>query len=408
MKNQEFYKFIESHSADDTLKLKLSLKKEKYNFDFDFALMQIENRRKHSHKFKDILENRFFIFPDNVSAEQATHQAVALYHSKIAGKVKNVLDMTAGLGIDSLYLSKGAEKVISVELNKAKVEALKENAFNLGIENIKVTWGDAIDFLKNSTEKYDLIFVDPSRRDSSNSRVYNLSDCSPDVIKNQKLLLEKSGNILIKASPLLDITQTIRDFENIVAIHAVGVKGECKELLIELSQKNPAKEANYSEEGSNNLKLIAINLDNDGNEISSFIAHGISSDKITYAEEKDLKEGSYILEPSAMIMKVAPWGEICNRFKARKMSKSSHLFISDKKPDNFPGRTTIFQKVIKKSDRKTLKGLPVTVVSKNYPLSSTQLRQELKVKEGDKSFIYATRLGETPLLFLTSSESISG
>ena len=406
MRTEEFYKFIENNKYKDTLGLSLSIKKTNYNFDVDFAILQIEARRKYFLKLKSFLENERFLFPDYVSGEQASHQSIALYHSSLASGGGEILDMTAGLGIDSFTLSRKTDKLIAIELNPLKAEILKENLTVLNINNIEVFNIDSIQYLKTTNKKFEIIYVDPSRRASDKRKVYNLHDCTPDILLNQDLLLSKASKILIKASPLLDITQTIRDFKKICCIRAVGVKGECKEILIELDRTINCGDV---------VKLEAINLDNEGNIISIYKEDFSlenksqnSSSKISFADENDLSKGKYVLEPSPMIMKISPWESICERYNSKKLGKSSHLFITDVKPMDFPGKVTSFHSILKKQDRKSLSGFPATVISKNHPMSADELRKSLHLKEGNQNFLYATRLGDKPIIFLTHSlESIS-
>lgn len=397
--NQDFFDFIKRNKEKDSNKLRLSLKQKDYNFDLCFAITQIECRKKNSLKIRDFLVNNGFLFPDIISGEQSSHQAIASYHSSLINNSGKVLDMTAGLGIDAMSFAKKGCMVTAVELNPLKVKVLQHNANELNLKSLNVINADSLEFLEKTNLHYDLIFVDPSRRGNDNKRLYDLKDCSPNILENQELLFFHTDKILIKASPLLDITQTMKDFQNISSIKALGVKGECKELLIELTPKQEFQ----------NIILEAVNLNNDGNIISSFSEEcGKDKDKeiISYATQTDLHEKAFILEPSAMVMKLALWESICKRFNAKKFSKSSHLFVTNSLPDDFPGRVTKFKDIIKKQDRKSMMGLPASVVSRNHPLSPDEIRKSLKLKEGDKNFIYATRLGDKPLMFL--SESISG
>lgn len=399
----DYIKFLQTYINHDIHKLKLSLKKEDFDFDLDDALLQMECRKRTSRKLKNFIDNPYFIFPDKISSEQASHEALAKYHARLCNGYNTVLDLTAGLGIDAMSFSKTSKKVIAIEKDKHKAETLKHNINVAGIKNIEVINDDSIIVLNKIKNKFDLIFIDPSRRDSSLRRLYNLKDCSPNVFDIEEKMQEISTHVLIKASPLLDISQTIRDFPQIKSIKAIGIKGECKEILLELN--------NSPFEGS--IIVEAINLDEDGENINSFKDFYLKPEeksyyrnntgkketpKIDYADISDLKKGAFILEPSAMVMKIAPWEKICSIFNCRKFGRSSHLFITNQYPENFPGRVTILDKIIKKQDRKSFTGLPATAISKNHPLSSTQVREMFKLKEGDKNFIYATKLDEKPIL----------
>lgn len=421
--SQEFKDFIQEHLNSDPINLRLNLKQKNYSFNLNDAITQIECRQKTFTKLKEFISSSDFLFPDLISAEQASHQAVAKFHASFLNKEDTVLDMTAGLGIDALTIAMNTKEVIALDIDENKSKILVHNARILNIDNLNVECRDSILFLQEGNHKFDVIFIDPSRRGQDNQRLYNLRHCSPDVLSHQDLLLSKSDRILIKASPLLDLTQTIKDLSNIISISAIGVKGECKELLIELSNKS---------DNSKKITLNAINLDNDGNIISFFNdyknleflssenieklennnSHTLPIFSITLQElENNLSDSEiissyYILEPSAMIMKLAPWDAISIKYNAQKLGKSSNIFITDALPKEFPGRVSRIIKIIKKQDRKSLNGFPASVVSRNHPLSSQEIRKSLKLKEGDKYFIYASRFEDTPVIFL--SESISG
>lgn len=393
--------FIAANYNEDINALRLACRKRNFDFDVENAITQIECRKKTEHKLKNFLECSDFFFPDSISAEQASHQAIALYHASLMGDSKEVADLTAGLGIDVLTMAGKCLQCTAIELDSEKALTLKANAKALGIKNITVINQDSISFLSENNKKFDVIYVDPARRGADKQKVFNLRDCSPDVVTHQDLINSQAKRIFIKASPLLDLTQTLKDIRNITSLHAVGVKGECKELLIEI---NPG----YSEKNQK-IRLEAVNLDNEGNILSHFTKY-LSEEtenngfSIPYATKEDFQKGIFILEPSAMIMKIAPWKELCIEFNAKKFSPSSQLFLSETEPQNFPGRVTVFEKFITKKDRKSLQGLPATVISKNYPQSSSLLRETLKLKEGDRNFLYATRLGSEPIMILSTQK----
>lgn len=395
--NLTFFEFIQQNLNADPQSLRLSLKKENFDFDIEDAVNQIEYRKKNATKLKRFIDSPIFLFPDMISGEQSSHQAVAVYHSSIVEKTDSILDMTAGLGIDAMTFALKGSKVTAIEMDSKKADTLKKNISSLGLMDFVVINADSINFLKSHDNYFEVIYIDPARRDSSLKRVYNLRDCSPDVIENQDLLVSKADRILIKASPLLDITQTIKDFNNLISIRAIGVKGECKELLIEISSKKENQE----------LKIGAINLDNDGNFINQFweaynpYSEEKQNKQISFAGMEEILPGNFLLEPSSMIMKISPWSTICEKYTAKKLGKSSNLFVSSSFPKNFPGRITKIEKIIKKQDRKSFAGFPASVVSRNYPLSSEEIRKSFKLKEGDDKFIYASRLGEKPIMILT-------
>lgn len=457
---KEFTAFVARNLKENPSSLRLKHHGKAENFDVEFAITQIECRQKTKRKLKSFIANENFIFPTQLAAEQASHEAVARYHASLVGEEASaaglgsslteegvsLLDLTAGLGIDVMSMASHCSHVTACELDEIKAEALIYNRDVLGLKNISVVTGDSTEWLSKNDQHFDLIFIDPARRGEDNARTYNFHDCQPDILKLQEILPSKTSRLLIKASPLLDITQTVKDIHNIRSIRAICVNGECKEVLIEATypstylkstpitesdtirktdniiERDPTKAAEVIPESDavKESKIIkeAIDLNDDGTIISKFTysellngqrqdgvtcaQDGLASakDGVTYAVEADITPGSYLYEPNAAVMKFAPWSELCQQFDGlKKIAPSSHLFVSKKHHPHFPGRILKIEKKIEKKDRKTLKNLPVNVAVRNYPLSAVELRKQLKVKEGSDLFIYGTRLS-TPLLIL--------
>lgn len=406
-------KFIADNSLSDLCKLRLKYHGKDAGFDVDFALIQIKCRRKCSHKLRNFTNNKLTIFPSVIAAEQSSHEAVASFHASFVGKDWDVIDMTAGLGIDSMAMAKKCRMIVSCESDQIKANALSYNAKISGIDNLLTENTDSVKYITGSDRHYDLIFVDPARRGEENARLYNFHDCQPDILSIMPMLLERGSKVMIKASPLLDITQTIRDIPSISSIRAISVNGECKEILVETGT------------GTSTILAEAIDLHNNGDIISRF-SYGIvdeangkhdedlnnsfnedssfesSQSAVRYAGISDIKPDLYLYEPNAPMMKLSPWGELSQCFPTlSKLAPSSHLFISPDLIPDFPGRILKIVSLPDKKDRKALKDFPVNIVSRNYPLSAVELRKKLKAKEGKEKFLYASRVGSTPILILT-------
>lgn len=388
----EFFEFVAQNINCDPSSLRLKYAGKEGGVDYSLAIDQVECRRKCRTKLSSFLRHTGFLFPSTLAAEQASHQGVARYHVTLVGRGFSVVDMTAGLGIDALTISKEACSVTAIELDPLKAEVLRHNASILGVDNMTTVCGDSIGIIERRNKVADVIFIDPARRGASNSRVYNLRECQPDIIRHLDTILSKCGRLFLKASPLLDVSQTLSDLHSVAAVRAVSVNGECKELLIEMGKQENTKDC---------VNFEAVNLDNEGRLISlfSFNRSGDDDIEIRYATIEDITPGSWLYEPDASVMKLAPWKELSQRYPSlHKLAPSSHLFVSPDLFPDFPGRVLRVDSVIEKRHRKTLKGLPVNIVSRNYPVSSEELRKTLGVKEGSERFLYATRLGKTPIL----------
>lgn len=146
------------------------------------------------------------------------------------------IDLTCGLGVDSLYLSRKFEKVLSVERDEALARVALINFGRLGAENIEVVHSSAEDFLREYASeggRADAIYADPDRRGSTGRKLVRLEDCSPDVLSLMPLMKQVAGKVAIKASPLFDVDEAFRLFGERCRVTVVSLGGECKEVLIE-------------------------------------------------------------------------------------------------------------------------------------------------------------------------------
>lgn len=386
-----FSDFVRNHVNDDPATLRLKYRNKPLGFDPEFAIMQIESRKRFRKKLQEAISCSGFLFPSVLSGEQASHESVASFHSSLIPDNATVADLTAGLGIDAFTIASKAGSVTALEIDSLKAEILSLNSKEMGIANLNVVNADSIKWLQENPDRsFDIVFIDPARRGDGNSRLYNLRDCSPDIILNQDMLLGRTKAIFVKASPMLDISQTLRDFPSVSSIKCVSVDGECKEVLLEL-RKN-----------CRHISFDAINLHSDGEMISRFTYSSEEQGKETlWADMTDLRENTLLYEPDASMMKFSPWKIISQRFDPiKKLGPSSHLFVSDSLFSDFPGRILRLKGVLTKKDLKPLKGEKINVAVRNYPIAADLLRKKLSLQEGEDMFLYGTRIGEVPILLL--------
>jgi len=313
-----------------------------------------------------------------------------------------VLDMTAGLGIDAMSVAMSGNEVTACDIEPRKTEILSHNAEVMSVSGLSVLTCDSIGWLRDSDEFFDIIFVDPARRDVNDRRVYGFHECQPDVIDNMALLRERCGRLIIKASPLLDVSRTIADIPSATAVRAVSVDGECKELLVEVEGDRC-----QPEDGIRTNKGIlyeAVCLSGKGGVVAGLSYHDDGrSGGVRYACMEDVRDGMFLYEPDPSLMKLAPWDVVCDRFPAiLKLGASSHLFVSDEFYSGFPGRKLRIGSIIQGKDLKSMNGMEVNVVVRNYPMTPADIRRKYRLKEGKDEFLYATRIGDKPVMMLAS------
>lgn len=365
------------------------------------------------------------------------------------GKI-NFLDMTGGFGVDFSYIAAqlGVNSMY-VERQAHLCEAAKENFERLGLKNAIVKNGDGVEVLHSfglqedespqnapnaescqgrSAKPLQLIFIDPARRDDAGNKVVSLQDCTPDVTLLQDEMLEKSDFVIIKLSPMLDWHRAVSELKCVREVHIVSTGNECKELLLVLSSSFGKKtkfsvgadedKASKTDDETSHLKVYCINdnqvmsydeTDKSVVNIASGKECGIVRLEKCSNEENDLpQDGSkslYLYEPNASLMKAGCFGVISSRYGVKMLAKNSHLFVSEDPVADFPGRSFRIKAVSsfnKKDLKRQLSGITkANIATRNFPLSVTELRKRLKLKDGGDTYIFATTLSdESHVLFI--------
>ena len=350
--------------------------------------------------------------PDKNSPTTRNQSVTELAEVTIPSRGK-VADLTGGLGVDSWAFSEVAEEVLYNEMNPALAAAARHNFKALGVTNIFIKNSEATsDSLKDIFGDFrpDVIFLDPARRDSAGKKVFLLEDCSPDVLKILPELFGISRFVLLKLSPMADITMAVerldRTYEEYLEkasgkgwngqwvreVHVVASGGECKELLILL-------DGEWNEGYS-------LTCREDGKTLT-FKPEEITKAKAGYPDSTFAR---IIFEPGKSLTKAGVSNAICERFGLVKLARFTHLYtisepLSDSESEQRTAPLKDFGKVfyvkeilpLNKSSMKDVgKRYPHSEVSaKNIPMSSEELRTRLKVKSGDDAHIFGVRI-ETP------------
>lgn len=374
----EIQDFINQHIGSDIQKL--SLQKNPFSeLDYKVILNQIEAKTKSKTKLPTWFNCENIIFPNKISVEQTSSEATANYKSKLISG-KNIIDLTGGFGVDCYYFSKVFEHVIHCEINSELSEIVKHNFKALKIDNITCYAKDGLEVLKELDQKFDWIYIDPSRRDSVKGKVFLLQDCQPDITTLLEEHLHYSDKILVKASPIYDISVGISELKFIKNIHIVSLDNEVKEVLFEIHK--PSKSENNI---SSPISIKTINITSTQVEAFNFILNEEVS--ATYCEPQ-----KYLYQPNASVMKSQGFDQISKEFKINKLHKHSHLYTSNQLID-FVGRTFEIKRVIpyKKSQMKTfLQHQKANITTRNFPETVTQIRQKWKITDGGSLYCFFT------------------
>ena len=388
---KEMLDWTEAHASDDVIKLKL-----KYNGRLpwlDMALMQIECRRKARKKLPDTLRCKEFVFPTRLSEEQCTGDLLARFHASLIDEGSRVADLTSGLGIDAFHLASRASHVTAVEKEPVLADALLHNADALGIKNITVVNEDCRTFLIETEQDYDTMFIDPARRGSTGERVYRLADCAPDVISMLPAISAKSRRLIVKMSPMLDVTQVLRELPATKVLYVVGTTTECKELVADMTFGMESAEPEICLQTPDYRFSFT-----QGEEASAIPSY-----------EKP-KNGGYIYEPGATLMKAAPYKLLSQRFGIAKLHPNTHLYYSPEIVKDFPGDIWHIDRVADFSSgelKRLAREYPkINVAVRNFDYTADWLRKKLKVKDGDNHRLIATTLhdGSKVMLILSRAD----
>lgn len=402
LSSPEGVEWIESNSSADPSALRL-----KYASSFPSspwlpaAIMQIECRARAAKKIPEEVALPRFLFPSLLSSEQATSDSLADFHASLIPEGAVVLDLTCGLGIDSFHIARRASSLTSVEREPSYAMVAGHNASVLGLsDRITIVNSDCTDYLASTSLRPDVIFVDPARRDSSGGRVYGLSDCSPDIVPLLPRLAEISPRLIVKASPMLDISRLASELPGVTDIYVTGTSTECKELIADVS----LAESSESTEISPSLPSYGI--------------HAIVPGQLrfTFTPEQEAaavpvigrpKAGEILYEPHPVIMKAGPFRLLSQRWKVAKIGGNSHLYFSQEIHEGFPGSAFRILEVLPYSSgeiKRLARRYPViNVATRNFDVPTDSLRRKLRVRDGGNLRLMATTLPDSSRIMLILS-----
>ena len=369
MKEQEFIKL---HLNKKVSEIALLLSK-RSDLDKDYIINQINGLQKAKNKIPEFYSNTQIIYPATISIEQCSSEKTAIYKSEII-KGKSLIDLTGGFGVDSFYFSKKIKEITYTEPNSELYKTVSDNFKTLYANNITTINKTAEDFLNNNIQKFDLAYIDPSRR-NENQKVFMLADCIPNIVDLQHDIFKIAPQIIVKTSPILDIKQSIKELKTVSEIWVVSVNNECKEILY-LLERNDTPE----------VKINAINLGNK-NQNFSFTFNTEENITVDYSEPLN-----YLYEPNTSILKAGAFKSLCTVFGLKKIAPNTHLYTSEKPINNFPGRIFKIEQTLAYQP-KTFKKLSVkkaNVSCRNFKDSVEQVKKKLNLKDGGDVYVFAT------------------
>ncbi len=429
--------YIKQHRNDDVYRLALAKIPE--GVDLQYALQQISAYQILTKKVPSWAECNELIFPRQLSLEQSSSELTARYKAELIRDFMGNqpfahIDLTGGMGIDCYFIAQHTSHSHYVELNPELCQIARHNFAHLN-PNISVHNTTAEEILNQITEyrvqsteyrvqstEYRaqitdyrlettdnsslliphfiakgsktfsssfLIYIDPARRGDHGQKLVSIADCQPNVIELLPQMFELTDKVVVKLSPMLDITRAINELPHIEKLYVISVNNECKELLLFINKKYKAE-----------TQIHAINLKSTINSqqstdnptpFSGFISHE-SSLSLSYTHEV----GKYLYEPYAAHLKSGLYKTLAEKYNVKKLHQHSHLYTYTELNNDFPGRKFEVKEVVpfdKKSTKTLFKSLKqANLTTRNFPLSVSELRTQYKIKDGGETYIFATTL----------------
>jgi hypothetical protein len=368
----EIQEYITSNINADVSKL--ALQKNKFAItDWTAILGQITAKQKAKTKLPTWFYTHNIYYPSKISIEQTSSEKTAEYKSQLVSG-KSLIDLTGGFGVDDFYFSKKVNQVTHCEINHELSEIVKHNLEQLGVTNVECHTGDSSEILVTLNQKFNWIYIDPSRRNDVKGKVFMLQDCLPNVPGLLDFYFEFSDNIMLKTAPILDISAGLSELRNVNTIHIVALENEVKELLWIL-------EKNYTK----SIQIVTCNLTKDS--IQEFTFELGNTSVSNYSLQK-----KYLYEPNAAIMKSGGFDEVTSQYEIEKLNRHSHLYTSDILI-NFPGRVFEIENSFeynKPNMKSFLENKKANITTRNFPETVEKIRKKWKIKEGGIVYCFFT------------------
>ena len=404
---------------------KLALQASRYpDVDMPYALNQIQGWQTAQRKLPSWAACDGVVYPPHLNMEQCSSEPTARYKQQVARRwaerIPNasrtsMTDLTGGFGVDFSFTSRCFDCATYVERNASLCDVVSANLPRLGIRNATVECAEAEAVLEQM-EPQTMIFLDPARRDEHGAKTVLIADCTPDVCQLLPSLMEKSQFVMLKLSPMLDWHKAIVDLDGKVReVHIVSADGECKELLLVLAPDGkpevqvfcvdilskpdsqgeyPRSEFVYSIGGEAEPQPTNSTFNIQNSKLPSATNLTLNIEHLTL----NINNLTFLFEPNASVMKAGCFDEIARAYGISAISRNSHLFLSDREIDGFPGRTFAIDAVTtmnKRQLRQTLSGMKqANIAVRNFPLSVAELRKRLKLSDGGDTYIFATTTSE--------------
>ncbi|MCQ2343272.1 MAG: hypothetical protein MJZ75_07315 [Paludibacteraceae bacterium] len=359
--------------------------------DWRFVLQQVDGYQRTKDKLPTFAnmntvegENGWW-YPVRLSCEQCSSEVTARYKAKVAESQKSkaerqhLIDLTGGAGVDTYFMSEVFHQVDYIEQNADLCALAKHNLPN----RVKIHNTTAEDFLSQLTThdaQRTVLYADPARRDKNGGKVFRIEDCTPNVIELLPRMRQVADTIMIKLSPMLDISAALRSLGGNWQVHIVAVHNEVKEILL----------VSHSE-----TDITAVDLA-DGITFR-FTREEEEQAAVAYSDNTAL-EGMYLYEPNAAIIKAGAYKLVGQRYDLRKLDVNTHLYVSPNTVDDFAGRK--WRILHAPCTMQEVQKGQYNVLTRNYVMGAEEWKKRWKVRDGGTLYLIGARQGNKPVALL--------
>jgi len=315
-------------------------------------------------------------FPPQLSIEQSSSERTARFKASLFSGAR-LADLTGGLGVDTWAWAAHFEEVTYVEQNPELVKSARHNFQVLAAHNIRCVAAHAENFLTTASDSFDLLYLDPARRDEQQRKVFRFEDCQPDVVALREILLAHAPRVLVKTAPLLDLKLAAKQLLTVSHIWVVSVHNECKEVLYLIERNAPPAAG---------IPVTAVAL-GEMEQVFTF----------TWPEEQQAvapisAPQQYLYEPDAAVLKAGAFRSFAQRFGLSKLHTNTHLYTSNQLRTDVPGRRFQIMQVCKYDRKSVQAAVPegrANLATRNFPDTVEAVRRKLALADGGDLYLFA-------------------
>ena len=286
----------------------------------------------------------------------------------------SLLDLTCGLGIDTMSFAERFDRVVALERDEVLARVVRYNLGLLGITNVEVVTTTAEEYLGRCEEHFDWIFVDPDRRSAEGKKMVRMEDCSPNVLEQMPHIERVADRLGVKLSPLFDVEEARRLFPQ-SEVEVVSIAGECKELNV------------YTRAPKEMLRIVIAGVGVWEYDFEATMAHPVTA-------PLDVERAKYLIIPDVAMQKgrvaVAEFGRY-----AQIWSNNGYAFAESAPEGKIPARVYEIERIERynpKQLKRELRGVGVEILKRDTSLGIDAVRKATGMRAGSERVMAITSI----------------